>query len=123
MKKIKIFHNAQCKKSRCALEWLKYQQYKFEVHEYMKSVPSTEEFKVVLNQLNCKPQDILRTSEKEYKDLVKGNYQNEEELILLMLRFPKLIERPIVVWEGGGVLARPLEKLVEKLVGSPEDIH
>ncbi|MFM7757781.1 MAG: ArsC/Spx/MgsR family protein [Crocinitomicaceae bacterium] len=115
MKNITILHNPNCTKSRCALDWLSQNNYQIDIKEYMKIPLSAEELKTVLRQLNLKPKDILRSKEKDYIDFVRGNYNNDEELIHFMIRFPKLIERPIVLWQGGGVLARPLENLVNEL--------
>lgn len=115
MKKITILHNPKCTKSRCALDWLSQNNYEIDIIEYMKIPLSAEELKTILRQLKLKPKDVLRSKEKDFIEHVRDNYNNDEELIHLMARFPKLIERPIVLWEGGGVLARPLENLVNKL--------
>jgi len=76
---------------------------------------SSAEIKSILVQLNLSPVDLLRKKELEYKEHIQGKYLNEDEIIELMSKFPKLIERPIVVWNGKAVIARPLEKLIEFL--------
>ncbi len=115
MKKITILHNSKCSKSREALDWLKTQNYEIEVLEYLKTNLSIDTFQAILDRLNLQPVEVLRTKEKDFLEHVEGKYKNNEELIQFMLRYPKLIERPIVWWEGGGVVARPLVKLIEKL--------
>jgi arsenate reductase (glutaredoxin) len=114
MEKIIIYHNPKCTKSRCALNWLAESEKTVEIRDYLKIPLSTLELKNILDKLNLLPSDILRSKEKEYIDMVKGNYSSEEQLLDYMIKFPKLIERPIVLWEGGGVLARPLQNLIEK---------
>ena len=115
MENIVILHNPKCSKSRCALNWIKDNQLTFEVRDYLKEQLTIDELKNILGKINCKPSEILRSNEKDYLDFVKGNYSSEDQLLKFMVKFPKLIQRPIVTWDNGGVLARPLEKLIEKI--------
>jgi arsenate reductase len=112
---MKIYHNPRCSKSRCAVDWLREKSFDFEVIDYMNTSLSSAEIKSILVQLNLSPVDLLRKKELEYKEHIQGKYLNEDEIIELMSKFPKLIERPIVVWNGKAVIARPLEKLIEFL--------
>jgi arsenate reductase len=112
---MKIYHNPRCSKSRCAVDWLSEKSFDFEVIDYTKTSLSSGEIKSILVQLNFSPVDLLRKNEQEYKEHIQGKDLNEDEIIELMSKFPKLIERPIVVWEGNAVIARPLEKLIELL--------
>lgn len=112
---MKIYHNPRCSKSRCAVDWLSEKSFDFEVIDYTKTSLSYGEIKSILVQLNFSPVDLLRKNEQEYKEHIQGKDLNEDEIIELMSKFPKLIERPIVVWEGNAVIARPLEKLIELL--------
>jgi arsenate reductase len=112
---MKIYHNPRCSKSRCAVDWLSEKSFDFEVIDYTKTSLSSAEIKSILVRLNLSPVDLLRKKELEYKELIQGKNLNEDEIIELMSKFPKLIERPIVVWEGNAVIARPLEKLIELL--------
>ena len=40
---------------------------------------------------------------------------SEDQILETMISKPKLIERPIVVSENDGILARPIENLIEYL--------
>jgi arsenate reductase len=60
--------------------------------------------------------DLLRKNETEYKEHIQGKNLKENEIIELMSKYPKLIERPIVVWDGKAVVARPLERLTELII-------
>ena len=110
---MKIYHNPRCSKSRCALNWLEEKSFDFEVVDYMKYPLSSVEIKLILNQLNMSAKDLLRKNETEYKEFIQGKELKEDEIIDLMVKFPKLIERPVVLWGGKAVVARPLEKLIE----------
>ena len=61
--------------------------------------------------LNYSPSDLLRSNETQSKEHAKGKQLSEEEILELMLKYPKLIERPIVIVGVKAVVARPLEKL------------
>jgi arsenate reductase len=43
---------------------------------------------------------------------------SEAEILVALVFFPKLIERPIVIDENSGVLARPIENLIDFLKGN-----
>lgn len=110
---MKIYHNPRCSKSRCALDWLKEKSFDFEIVDYMKNPPSVIEIKSILNHLNINADDLLRKNELEFKEFIQNKNLKEDEIIELMSKYPKLIERPIVIWDGKAVIARPLEKLIE----------
>lgn len=112
---MKIYHNPRCSKSRCAVDWLKENNIDFEVVEYLKNPLSKEELQQILTQLNIPASALLRKSEEVYNQYIKNETLSEDEILDLMVKFPKLIERPIVVGDTFAVIARPLEKLIEKI--------
>jgi arsenate reductase len=112
---MKLYHNNRCSKSRCAFDWLQENNFDFELVEYLKTPPTKAELKAILTQLGKQPSELVRKSEEEYSLYIKDKQLREEEILDLMLQFPKLIERPIVVWDNNAVVARPLELLIEKL--------
>ena len=65
--------------------------------------------------LNIKAKDLIRKGEPEYKENYKGKELTEDEWIGVMLKFPKLIERPIVVSNNKAVIGSPPEN-VRKLL-------
>ena len=112
---ISIYHNPRCSKSRQAKAILDEQGVDYTVVEYLKDIPTKEEFKKVLMKLNLKPQDILRKGEAVYKEKFKTAQFTEEEWIEVMLEYPKLIERPIVIKQNKAIVARPPEQVLELL--------
>jgi arsenate reductase len=112
---MKVYHNPRCSKSRCAVDWLKENNIDFEVVEYLKNPLSKAELQQILTQLSISASDLVRKSEEEYNQYIKNESVSEDEILNFMVKFPKLIERPIVVGETFAVVARPLEKLIEKI--------
>jgi arsenate reductase len=58
----------------------------------------------------------MRRKENEYKENhLDDPTLTDDQLIDAMLKFPKLIERPIVVTDKGAAIGRPPEKVLEVL--------
>tara|TARA_B110000459_G_scaffold198895_1_gene244603 strand:- start:3617 stop:3979 length:363 start_codon:yes stop_codon:yes gene_type:complete len=114
MKEVLIYHNNRCSKSRQALQVLQEKEITLSVINYMQDVITVKELTEVLTKLNIKPDALLRKSEGDYKEHVKGRGLSDQELVKLMVEYPKLIERPIVIAGEQAVIARPVE-LIETL--------
>ena len=106
-----IYHNPRCKKSRAGLEFLKNKSNEVEVVEYLKNPLSREELTILLMKLNKRPQEMIRTQEAIYKSDFKGKNFTDEEWVKIMLEYPKLIKRPIVVRGNKAVWGDPAEEI------------
>lgn len=112
---IKVLHNPRCSKSRCAIDFLRSKDKSFEVIEYLDKPLSKEDIRVILRKLNIPVEQWVRKNEEDYKTHFKGKTLSEDEWIDAMLKFPKLIERPVVIVGDKAVIARPIERMVEIL--------
>lgn len=115
MKKITIWHNPRCSKSRQALSILEEKGCEKEIIKYLENTPSKEELRLVLSQLGISARELMRTKEDIYKQLDLKNENDEEKLIEAMVANPKLIERPIIIKNSKAIIARPPEKALELL--------
>lgn len=107
-----IYHNNRCSKSREALQYLTEKGLTFKVVNYLETPPTEAELLEILNKLALPARQLLRTKEAEYTEHGLANTAlSDAELIQLMCRYPKLIERPIVVDANRAVIARPLAVL------------
>ena len=79
----------------------------------MDDAPSTSEVAEVLSQLGIKPWELLEAGEKCSKNWGWIKTLLDEALIEAMSTNPILIERPIVVHDGGAALGRPPENVLE----------
>ncbi len=111
--KIIIYHNNQCSKSREALGILIDEGADFEVVEYLKEELSSNSIKYLLNKLGFSAHELMRKTEKDYIENVKGKTLKENELIELLVKFPKLIERPIVIKGNKAIIGRPPTLVVD----------
>ena len=109
-----IFHNPRCSKSRQALEILESNDKDYEIFLYLQETLNKKSIKSVLDILGLNPKDILRSGEVEYKENKLSQYDDEDEkLIDFMIKYPKIIERPIVIKGNKGVIGRPPENVIK----------
>ncbi len=67
-----------------------------------------------MKKLNFKARDLLRKGEAEFKEQnLSDQSKSEQDLISAMIEFPKLIERPIVIYGERAVIGRPPENVLE----------
>jgi len=112
---ITIYHNPRCSKSRQTLALIKAQGIKLDIIEYLNAPPSEAELESILTMLGREPEELMRTGEDEYKQHFKGRDLSRSEAISLMVQYPKVIERPIVVNGGRAAVGRPPESVLEIL--------
>ena len=114
MKKLTIYHNPRCSKSRETLALIQQHNIEPSIVLYLETPPSTTELASLLARLRLKPRDLLRQSEPEYKTLLLNNMAlSDIALINAMVKHPKLIERPIVATAQKAVIGRPPENVLE----------
>ena len=114
MSAYKIFHNSRCSKSRQALKILQDHYCDIEIINYLEIDLDVSLIKDVLKKLSLKPRDILRTSEQDFKDNnLKDDNLSDDDLIDCKIKYPRLIERPIVVNGDKAVLGRPPENILK----------
>jgi arsenate reductase len=110
---ITIYHNPRCSKSRQTLELLKDKGIEPEVNLYLDSPPNAEKLTDLLQKLGLEANQLIRKSEAYYKENLKGLEITDNELIDVMIKNPKLIERPIVVAGDRAAIGRPPEAVLE----------
>ncbi len=113
---VKIYHNPRCQKSRQTLQILKDQGIEPVIIEYLKTPPSAEELDGLLQGLGIEPRELMRKKEDEYQEHgLADESLDRQTLINTMIKYPKLIERPIVVTNGKAIIGRPPEAVLSIL--------
>lgn len=116
MKEITIYHNPRWGKSRSSVGILDEQGIKYKIVKYLESPPSIDELKEIARKLGLKPKDFIRKGEKDYIALnLSSKLNNDNALFEAMSKFPKIIERPIVVNGEKAIIGRPPERITEIL--------
>ena len=83
----------------------------FEIIEYLKENLSKETIQILLNKLNITALELIRKNEKIWKENYKDKNLSEKELIEVLHKEPKLIERPIIESKNLAVIGRPIENI------------
>lgn len=108
---IQIYHNARCSKSRQGLEILKKSNQAYTIKDYLKHPPTIAELTELIQLLDISPIQLIRKGESVWKENFKGKTLTDQQIIEAMSKYPKLIERPIVVNNGKAVIGRPPENI------------
>ncbi len=104
---IEIYHNPRCSKSREALNILEAENADFKVIKYLDEKLNVKDLSKIIKLLNIKPIELVRKNESQWKDNFKNSTFTDKELIDIMVKNPKLIERPIVINGNKAVIGRP----------------
>lgn len=110
---IKIYHNNRCSKSRHGIALLENSGKEYEVIKYLEDVPTEKELAEIIKLLKITPIQLVRKTEKIWKEEFKGKDLSDNEIIKAMINNPKLIERPIVINGNKAVIGRPTESILD----------
>ena len=109
---IKIYHNPRCSKSREVLYLLQERYSKIDIIKYLDKPLKVIEISEILNLLKIDALDLVRKNELLWRKNYKEKVMTEQQIIEVMMKNPKLIERPIVVINEKAIIARPAEKVL-----------
>ena len=111
-----IYHNPRCSKSRATLEILESHGEPFDIVKYLDVPPAKATLQNVLALLGLSPRELIRKGESEYaENNLSDQSLTDDQLIDAMIKYPKLIERPIVVKDGRAAIGRPPESILNIL--------
>lgn len=110
-----IYHNPRCSSSREALRLLEESGETIEIVKYLENPPTHQELSQLIELLGIKPIELVRTKEDEWKENFKGRVLSDSQIIDAMIKFPKLIERPIAIKGTHAVVGRPPIKVLDIL--------
>ncbi len=112
-----IYHNPRCSKSRATLKLLEDKQITPTIVRYLDTPPDANTLNNILEMLGIDdPRKLMRRHEAEYKENNLDDASlSKEDLIAAMLKYPKLIERPIVITNGKAAIGRPPETVLNIL--------
>jgi len=112
--KITVYEKPTCTTCRKVANALIENGIDFEKVNYYVEPFSKAKLQSLLKKMKMKPSEILRKNEKVYKDLkFKEKNYSEKQILDLMIKYPDLVQRPIVKKGAKAILARPPEKISE----------
>lgn len=112
--KLVIYHNPRCSKSRETLQILQDNNVEPEIIEYLEQPPTAAELAAIITRLGIGARDLLRTTEKIYRDAgLDDSSLTEDEIIEAICEHPALLQRPIVVAGDKAIIGRPPARVLE----------
>ena len=114
--KIYLFHNNRCSKSREVKKYLDDNNIIYKVIDYLNTLPEESFLKSVLINLENSFDEIIRVNEKIYKNLNAHEKKNTfENIINLVIKYPILLQRPIVSIERNN-------KIIKSIICRPKEL-
>jgi len=116
MSKITVYQKPTCTTCREVYAALKESGVDFNaINYYLDPIPKTK-LKELLKKMGISATELLRTKEPIYKKLKLSEKKlTDDQVVNLMIKYPDLIQRPIVEKGAKAILARPAERLREIL--------
>lgn len=99
-----------------ALKILQARGVEFDTVEYMKAKPSRETLTEIVAKLDGNVADLVRKDSVFAKlGLVEADYVTPEAVVEILVKHPKLLQRPVVMTAAGAVIGRPKDRVGELL--------
>ena len=111
----RLYHNPRCSKSRATLALLQERGVEAETRLYLDTAPSADEVRELLRLLGGSPLQLVRHKEAEYAESGLSADSDADAVAEAIARFPKLLERPVVVRGDRAIIGRPPENVLELL--------
>jgi arsenate reductase len=113
---VTIYHNPSCATSRNVLAMIRQSGEEPVIIQYLKTPPTRAKLLELIDAMGIPARALLRQKGTPYDELGLGDpKRTDDELIDFMLKYPILINRPIVVTEKGVRLCRPSEVVLDIL--------
>lgn len=109
-----LYHNPRCSKSRQALALLEENGITPTIVKYLDTPPDAETVRTLVKKLRLEQaHDLVRPKEAEYKEAGLSQDADDDTVIDAIARYPKLLERPVLVKGDRAVIGRPPETVLE----------
>ncbi len=76
-------------------------------HDFFKDPFTESELKKIIKMTDKKPFELLRKRDKMYKELeLENNKKTDSQIIKLMIKYPGLILRPIIITKNKAIVGK-----------------
>lgn len=114
MSKVTLYHNPRCSKSREALHLLEEAGAEAEIIRYLDDPPNRAALDALV-ALGVPASALLRENEPEAAEAGVSAASADPEILDAIVRYPKLLQRPIAVTGERAIIGRPPERVLEIL--------
>ena len=95
---------------------LRAQGVEFDIVEYLKTPLQRTALERIVAMLDTPPAELVRKDRRfEGLRLKAGDYISAEAVVALLLKYPELMQRPVVVKGDKALIARPPERMLPLL--------
>lgn len=113
MADLTVLHNSTCSMSRHALGDLTDSGYEFDIVQYLKTPLDRAALLDLIEKLEDPPADLVRkdaffTAQR----LDAKNYVAPEDVADLLVEYPRLMQRPVIVKGDKAIIGRPRERVL-----------
>ncbi len=117
--KVTIYHNPRCNSSGHAVRIASELGVDAEIVQYLKTPPDATTLRSIIDRLVDPVTDLVRRDD-HWKELGLSDVDVEspEQVIDVLVRHPRLLQRPLVVTKDRAIIGRPKER-VQDLLSSP----
>lgn len=113
---ITIFHNPGCGTSRNVLKAIKDAGHEPTIVPYLERGWTLAQLKALLKEMKARPRDILRVKGTNAEELgLTAASVTDDAILAAMVKYPILVNRPIVQTPKGTKLCRPAEEVAQIL--------
>jgi arsenate reductase (glutaredoxin) len=110
--KLTIWHKPNCSKSIAAMKFLREHEITPDtVFLYIETPPTDAELRDILKKLGIPAEQLVRKKETVYSEKFAGKKMTEEKWIKAMVKYPVLIQRPILIKGNKAVFGRSEDEL------------
>lgn len=105
-----LLYKPSCSKSRGIRQILDERGYQARERDYVQSPLSLIELQALRSELDVDAIEMMRPGEAAFSELGLSRSDSDDVLLGAIAQRPILLQRPIVLWRGRGVIARPPER-------------
>ena len=111
-----FYHNPRCSKSREALAFVQEQVKNLLVVEYLKTPLDKAELFDIYQKLGIQSaHQMIRSTEAEFDKAGLSDESSDDDVLAAIEKFPRLLERPILLYKNRAAIGRPLDHIVSLL--------
>ena len=104
---MKIYHKSSCITCKKTITEMERMKIDIESRDFFKDPFTETEIKKIIKMTGKKPVQLLRKRDKTYKEMkLDQNKKTDSEIIKLMVKYPGLILRPIIILKNKAIVGK-----------------
>ena len=104
---MKIYHKSSCITCKKTISEMERMRIDIESRDFFKDPFTETELKKIIKMTGKKPKELLRKRDKTYKEMnLEQNKKTDSEIIKLMVKYPGLILRPIIILKNKAIVGK-----------------